>query len=178
MSSDFPSTWVRSGIRRKSTAVIILENEHTIVLEGDQVPTSANDPIFSMDTKLTAYFNYNAGLTESRRILYRDIPKHCTWKSIVKEVGHSYSTAIKCPKHRNRVKRVAEWRTRERRHALTMGRLYTVSPSQSDLYHLRILLAYVKATGWEDLYTYEGTRYRSYAEVSDKQFAIDFIRGI
>jgi len=64
------------------------------------------------------------------------------------------------------VQRIAEWKTRERRHELTIGRIFTVSPSQSELYHLRILLAYVKATGWNDLYSYEGTRYPTFAAVS------------
>jgi hypothetical protein len=140
-----------------------LENEHTIVLEEDQIPASADDPMFTMDTKLTAYFNYNSELTENRRILYRDIPKHCTWKSIVNKVGHEmYIRRHICA----RIKRIAEWRTRQRRHGLTLGRLYTVSPSQSELYHLRILLAYVKATGWDDLYTYEYTRYPTFAAVN------------
>jgi hypothetical protein len=71
----------------------LLENEHTIVLDGDEVPESANDPMFSMDTKLTAYFKYNATLPEDSRILYRDIPKHCTWNSVVKEVEQWFNAA-------------------------------------------------------------------------------------
>jgi hypothetical protein len=132
------------------------------VLDEDELPASADDPIFSMDTKLTAYFNYNATLTQNRRILYRDIPKHCIWKSIVKEVG-SCRLIIGSPS--NHAQKIAEWRTRKRRHGLTLGRLYTVSPSQSELYHLRILLAYVKATCWDDMYAYEGTRYPTFAAV-------------
>jgi hypothetical protein len=40
--------------------------------------------------------------------------------------------------------------------------MYTVSPSQSDLWHLRILLYHVKATGWKDLTTFEGVDYKTF----------------
>ena len=97
-----------------------LKDQQVVVLDDDEVPEEEDDPIFDLRTKLTAYFHYNSQCPEEDRLFYNEIPKQCVW---------------------NRVKRdgIAEWRDRKHAPKPTLGRMYTVSPSQSELWHLRIL---------------------------------------
>jgi hypothetical protein len=98
-----------------------------------------------MKTKLTAYFDYNADpqLPENERLFYYEIPRLCKWNYVKKD-------------------KVAKWQRRKSVPKPSIGRMYTVSPSQSDLWHLRILLYHVKATCWTDLTTYEGIDYKTF----------------
>jgi hypothetical protein len=124
---------------------IHLRNEQVLNLDEDELPEDEDDPIFARKTKLTAYFAYNASLPEEERLFYHEIPRHCRWIYSKREGK-------------------AEWQKRKNVTKPSIGRMYTVSPSQSDLWHLRILLHHVKATKWEDLTTYEGVDYgRNYA---------------
>jgi hypothetical protein len=121
-----------------------LRNQQVITLDGDEAPESEDDPILDMPTKLTAYFAYNATLPEEERLYYYEIPRHCVWAFCKRD-------------------KVAEWRKRKHANKPTLGRMYTVNPSQSELWHLRILLHHVKPTRWEDLFTYEGREFPSLA---------------
>ena len=135
-------------MQEKSHAIerlpVHLRDQQVITLEGDEAPESEDDPIFHMPTKLTAYFTYNATLPEEERLLYNDLPRHCLWE-FCKRDG------------------IAKWRKRKSVPKPTLGRMYTVSPSQSEAWHLRILLHHVKPTRWDDLLTHQGTRYPSFA---------------
>ena len=65
---------------------IHLPNEHVLTLDEENPPQDENDPIFQLDSKLTAYFKYNAKLAPKDRLLYQNIPKECTWQKVVKQV--------------------------------------------------------------------------------------------
>jgi len=97
----------------------------------------------AIETKLTAYFDYNSRLPEDERMYYFEIPRICRWVYVKKD-------------------KVAEWRKRKAVRKPSIGRMYTVSFSQSDLWHLRILLYHVKATGWKDLTTFDGIDYKTF----------------
>jgi hypothetical protein len=120
-----------------------LQNEQVLCLDDDALPEDEDDPIFELNTKLTAYFDYNAQLPADERLHYFEIPRHCKWAYVKKE-------------------KVAEWRKRKAVRKPSIGRMYTVSPSQSDLWHLRILLYHVKATSWKDLTSFEGVDYKTF----------------
>jgi hypothetical protein len=118
-----------------------LRGGQVVVLDEEDDIEDENDPIFEKDTKLSAYFKWNAKIeNEEDRLLYAEMPKHCVWD------------------RKNR-----EWRARKRTLKPTVGRLYTVSPSQSEQWHLRILLHYVRASSWKDLKTFNNKVYKTYA---------------
>jgi hypothetical protein len=122
---------------------IHLPNEQVINLDDDEIPEDEDDPIFARKTKLTAYFAYNTSLPVEERLFYYEIPRHCRWIY-------------------NKREGKAEWQKRKTVTKPSIGRMYTVSPAQSDLWHLRILLNNVKASGWKDLTTYQGVDYRNF----------------
>lgn len=56
-----------------------------------------------------------------------------------------------------------KWQRRAR-HQNVVSRVYSISPAQCELYHLRLLLLYVKgATSFEQLYWVDGERCATYA---------------
>jgi len=95
---------------------IHLENEQVINLDDEEMPEAEDDPIFSRKTKLTAYFDYNSSLPGGERLFYHEIPRHCRWIYIKREGK-------------------AEWQKRKTVPKPSIGRMYTVSPTQSDLWH-------------------------------------------
>ncbi|KAG5525404.1 hypothetical protein RHGRI_031907 [Rhododendron griersonianum] len=84
-------------------------------------------------TMLTEFFRTNAENNGENRYLYSEFPQHYRWnrgpKKWTKRVGY------------NKV----------------IGRIYTVSPLQGDLFYLRILLNHVRAPeSWEDILVVDG----------------------
>lgn len=145
---------------------IHVEGGHVVNLDGcEELPTDENDPLYTLNSKLTAYFAYNRSKHPDERVLYRDIPRVCTWVCVKKDVSNRRKSMEICNLVRT-FKRIAYWKEREVQHKPTIGRLYTVSPVQTDLWHLRILLNSVKAISWEDLRTHEGVEYDSFAEAA------------
>ena len=96
---------------------------------------------------LTAYFKLNIEYEDARQLLYSDIPTHFVYKE----------------EKINNVK-VYHWEPRKQ-YFSTIGRMYSVSPSQLELFFLRCLLLHVKgAESYADLMTVDGVVHQSYFE--------------
>jgi hypothetical protein len=93
---------------------------------------------------------------EARSIITKDVPK--VDNTIIDGI-HDY--LLQHHKYVRGYQTMGEKMRAERR--ATLGRMYTVTPSQSEAWHLRILLHHVKPTCWDDLYTHQGTKYPSFA---------------
>uniref|UniRef100_A0A914YYL5 ATP-dependent DNA helicase n=1 Tax=Panagrolaimus superbus TaxID=310955 RepID=A0A914YYL5_9BILA len=89
---------------------------------------------------LMEYFELNSRDPKAREFYYHEIPEKYTWKKIT-QPGQA-------PK--------MQWSERKS-HFNVIGRMYSVSPTNQELFHLRILLNHVKgATSFEDLKRVEG----------------------
>ncbi|XP_043474034.1 uncharacterized protein LOC122506104 [Leptopilina heterotoma] len=96
------------------------------------------------NTTLTAWFKLNAESPEARKYLYAEIP-------------HKYVF----------VESSKTWKIRERVTKPLICRMYFVSPKDIERYFLRILLLYVRgAKSFEDIRTYEGIKYNTFAEAA------------
>jgi hypothetical protein len=88
----------------------------------------ALDKAFDKDSKLMAWFELNKRDKNAKEYYYFEIPEHYTWVPVVNK-----------------------WKIREGGKK-TIGRMYTVSHKQGELFYLRMLLIDVKgAESWEDL---------------------------
>jgi hypothetical protein len=93
------------------------------------------------DTTLTAWFKLNQEDPHARQFLYIDIPEHYKWDKGKKK-----------------------WLRRSTR-SIAVGRTFGVSPRNSELYALRLLLNVVKgAVSWRCLLHHEGFIYGSFQE--------------
>lgn len=87
---------------------------------------------------LDAYFTLNSEDAFARTLFYSQIPEHYVFRG-------------------------GRWKKRERQQNVVAS-IYSVSPAQCELYHLRLLLLYVKGVkSFEELYVYEGSRCATYA---------------
>ena len=95
---------------------------------------------------LLDYFKLNRDNKTARLLWYSGIPTKYTYKKeIIDEINNSHSS------------------TRKKQFNV-FGHLYAVSPTQSELFHLRLLLLHVKGgTSYEDLRTVNGVLYDSFA---------------
>jgi len=83
---------------------------------------------------LLDYFKLNARDEEAKQYLYSEIPSHYIFKKIMING-----------------KIISRWEKRQR-YMNCIGRMYSVSPSQIELFNLRILLLHVRgATSFEEL---------------------------
>ncbi|XP_024875804.1 uncharacterized protein LOC112457136 [Temnothorax curvispinosus] len=100
-------------------------------------------------TMLIDYFALNLRDIEARKYLYVDIPRYYTFK-----------------KEKINGKTISHWVKRSNYRSYNcIGRMYTVSPTQIELFHLRLLLLNVKgATSFNDLKTVKGEIYQSFLE--------------
>ncbi|GBM58760.1 hypothetical protein AVEN_179315-1 [Araneus ventricosus] len=82
------------------------------------------------NTMLTAWFELNRRDPDANRYFYSDIPKHFVWKNY-------------------------KWERRVRFGDRIVSRLYSVSPKDTERFHLRMLLFHVtRAKSFEELRTY------------------------
>ncbi|KAG2210181.1 hypothetical protein INT45_004502 [Circinella minor] len=110
---------------------IHLEDEQLAYFNEDDDPMAIADR--AHETTLTAWFNYNIENEDARQVLYPDFPENYVF--------------VKSDRH---------WKIRERGHGATIGRMYAVSPSQVEKYHLRLLLYHVPGvTSFNELKTVE-----------------------
>ena len=93
-------------------------------------------------SKLLAYFEYLKENPDQPRFLYPETPKFCVW-----DAGKG------------------KWKTRKRGFGKTIGRMYPVGPNEGDKYYLRHLLLHTAGQSYEDLKTFEGTTYQTFAKV-------------
>jgi len=127
---NFPVTFNRPSIE---CLPIHLEDQHRIVY-NPSLPHEALQNIVeaSRKTKLTAYFQANAGNVENARdVFYKNFPEHFVWDS------------------RNRI-----WKKRRQIYdpPRTIGRLVTVHPSKEENFCLRQILLHFKGhTSWAAL---------------------------
>ncbi|XP_029174062.1 uncharacterized protein LOC114942791 [Nylanderia fulva] len=122
-----------------------LPNEQNIIIENeniDDVMISALNQV----TMLIDYFSLNIRDEEARQYLYIEIPQHYTFK---KEKINGIN--------------VSRWAKRKS-HYNCVGRMYSVSPTQTELFHLRLLLLTVKGvTSFNDLKTVNGELCQSFS---------------
>uniref|UniRef100_A0A915E8I4 Uncharacterized protein n=1 Tax=Ditylenchus dipsaci TaxID=166011 RepID=A0A915E8I4_9BILA len=91
--------------------------------------------LLDKSTKLTAFFEWCKN-NPNEKVLYKDLPKTMTWDR-------------------------KAWKKRKA-YFNTLGRMYTVSPADGELFYLRMLLSNVESPhSYEWLYTYDGKKYDS-----------------
>jgi PIF1-like helicase len=98
----------------------------------------------SKDNTLTAWFKLNQSDTDANEYLYPEIPEHYTF-----------------------VQSSRKWKKRQRGHAKTIGRMYTVSITQGDIFYLRLLLLHVRgAQSFEEVRTVDGIVCETFKEAA------------
>ena len=101
------------------------------------------------DDRLTAWFKLNIENENARQYLYPEIPEHFTYIAKSKKL-----------------ERQRFWKPREKSFN-KIGRMYTVSVRQRELYYLRLLLLHVRgAISFEDLKTVDGQLYNTFKEAA------------
>jgi len=97
-------------------------------------------------TMLIDYFSLNSRDEEARQYLYVEIPRYYTFKK-EKINGRNVSHWVKRKSYYN-----------------CIGRMYSVSPTQTELFHLRLLLLTLKGvTSFNDLRTVNGEVCQSFS---------------
>ena len=116
-----------------------LPNHQSIVIHTD--PENIDlESAAAQSTMLIDYFALNQRDPQARNYYYVEIPQYYTFL-----------------KRKNVEDDVAQWRKRKGSFNC-LGRIYSVSPSNPELFHLRLLLTRVKgATSFESLKTVDGT---------------------
>lgn len=126
-----------------------LKDKHIVYFQNDATEQQMANSL-EKNTKLTSLFEY-CRKNPNVKLLYKDFPKTKTWDG----------------KHNS-------WKERER-YFNTLGRMYTVSPADGELFYMRILLNNVESPhSFEWLYEYEGKKYDTYAKV---RLARNLIKG-
>lgn len=130
-------TWKKIIIHDKSHVVtrlpIHLPNEQNITNENDCFEDALVSAVERV-TMLLDYFALNLRDDEAKNYLYIEIPHYYTFK----KVNINGKNMFHWVKHRN--------------YFNCLGRIYSVSPTQIELFHLRLLLLTVKeATNFQDL---------------------------
>ena len=100
-------------------------------------------------TKITSFFELNCQDEFAQTLLYRQIPEHYTWNSRQR-------------KWKRRKKVLGEDPMPE-----TIGRLYSIHPTQIELYALRLLLNHVKGPkSYQDIRTVKRVVYESFKDAA------------
>ncbi|TKR89117.1 hypothetical protein L596_013265 [Steinernema carpocapsae] len=112
---------------------IHLEGEQNIMFDEEEDLQVTLDRARLARSTLTAWFELNQNDPSAHGYLYKDIPKHFVWN-----------------------KKDKKWSPRQKGKAI--GRIYQVSPTQTECFRLRLLLLNVPgATSYEALRTVRGT---------------------
>ena len=115
---------------------IHLEGEESVYFNEDDDINAVLMQASEQDTTLTSWFKTNQNDPEARSIFYPNFPEQYVWHTYVKP---------------------RKWAKRQRGFGATIGRVYSVSPKRSELYHLRMLLYHVAgATSFAHLRTVNG----------------------
>lgn len=123
---------------------IHLPNDQNITIHSD-VERLTLDDILEQKNMLLDYFALNARDDDAKQYLYADIPKNYTFKKTKINGRDTWN-----------------W-TKRKRCFKTIGRMYSVSPGQQELFHLRLLLLTVRgATSFEILKTVNGSQHSSF----------------
>lgn len=121
---------------------IHLPDAQSVTYRGNDNPQNVADKI--KDTTLTAWFKLNQSDSTAARYLYTDIPERYVWKS-----------------------KPRTWEKRKRGFGGTIGRMYNVSITNIELFHLRQLLNHVPgATSFEYLRKVNEVQYDTFKEAA------------
>ena len=114
-----------------------LPNQQSVIISGNV--NSIADNLNYSSSMLLDYFKLNLANAKARQYFYADIPSHFVYK-----------------KQKTTDATVTSWQVR-RQHFNCIGRMYSISPTQLELFHLRLLLLHVKgATSFDSLKTVDG----------------------
>ncbi|XP_043485189.1 uncharacterized protein LOC122513026 [Leptopilina heterotoma] len=124
-------------LQSKSHSILLLPvhliNWHTVTISEEANDDAINEAL-QKRTMLLEYFDLNRRDSQARQYTYAEIPCYYVFK---KERGEN---ALKWMKRKGSFN--------------VIGRMYSISPSQSELFHLRLLLIVVKgATSYDHLRT-------------------------
>ncbi|XP_036150735.1 uncharacterized protein LOC118648518, partial [Monomorium pharaonis] len=123
-----------------------LPNEQNVIIENDSIEEAMTTAVNQV-TMLIDYFALNLRDTEARKYLYTEIPHYYTFK-----------------KEKINGKNVSHW-VKRHNYFNCIGRMYSVSPTQIELFHLRLLLLTIKgATSFNNLRTVNGETYQTFSE--------------
>ncbi|XP_058791046.1 uncharacterized protein LOC131664174 [Phymastichus coffea] len=121
-----------------------LPNEQTVIMQNED-DASLLSSLNNSSSMLLDYFILNANNETARQYYYTEIPKYYTYKKI--KVNSQLTSS---------------WVTRKRRFNC-IGRMFSISPTQLELFHLRLLLLHVKgAISFGDLKTVNNVLYPSF----------------
>ncbi|XP_018404137.1 PREDICTED: uncharacterized protein LOC108780818 [Cyphomyrmex costatus] len=122
-----------------------LPNEQNVIIENEVIEEAMINALNQV-TMLIDYFSLNSRDEEARQYLYVEIPRYYTFKK-EKINGRNVSCWVKRKSHYN-----------------CIGRMYSVSPTQTELFHLRLLLLTIRgATSFNDLRTINGEICQSFS---------------
>ncbi|XP_004308422.1 PREDICTED: uncharacterized protein LOC101310942 [Fragaria vesca subsp. vesca] len=95
---------------------------------------------------LTEFFTLNQSDDDAKAYLYREIPEHYKWEKNKKEW----------------VKRIRNWKV--------LGRIYSMSPSESEKFYLRVLLSHVRGPeSFLDLLTVNGALQPTFKQAAENR---------
>ncbi|KYN16225.1 DNA repair and recombination protein pif1, mitochondrial [Trachymyrmex cornetzi] len=122
-----------------------LPNEQSVIIENEAIEEAMISAL-NQATMLIDYFSLNSRDQEAKQYLYVEIPRYYVFK-----------------KEKINGRNVSRW-TKRKSHFNCIGRMYSVSPTQTELFHLRLLLLTVKgAISFNDLRTVNGEVYQSFS---------------
>jgi hypothetical protein len=118
-----------------------LPNHERIIFDPHLSHAELLEQVAVADTTLTAWFILNQLDRDARQYLYTEIPEHYTWNKTVKR-----------------------WSKRSR-NSIAVARVYAVSPRNTELYALRLLLNVVRgANSWQCLLNVDGWIHTTFHE--------------
>ncbi|XP_034934873.1 uncharacterized protein [Chelonus insularis] len=151
--SPIEATWriLSKPLQEKSHSIVRLPlhlpNQQSITIDIEMNEDEMTNALADKTTMLTDYFKLNSTDELAKQYIYPEIPQHYVFKK--KKIDG---------------RNITSWEKRKL-HFNTIGRMYSVSPTQTELFHLRLLLLSVKgATSYENLRTFNNILYSSYFE--------------
>jgi len=130
-----------------------LKDKQTVYFDANETDESIEKIDRYERTQLTSFFELNVNEKESERalaptLLYREIPEKYAWNSSKRK-----------------------WTRRKKGNAEgipeQIGRMYSIHPTQIELYSLRLLLNHVQGpTSYEDLRTVNGVQHKTFQEAA------------
>jgi len=137
------------SIHERHPAVVHLENGQRVYFTEQTAERAAQVP---QDTTLTAFFRLCQIDTFAATLFYHQVPKHFIWQSNTKTWVRRKTGRI-----------VPEYPGVKEGDSL--GRVYTVHPTNSECFHLRLLLHVVKGpTSFHDLRSVDGVLCETYQQ--------------
>ncbi|XP_044588828.1 uncharacterized protein LOC123268010 [Cotesia glomerata] len=137
---------ISKDLQDKSHSIIRLPvhlpNEQSITINDNCTKEELQEAL-EKKSMLIDFFKLNERDPNARQYVYGDIPNHYVFKKDDKT-------------------KIASWQPRKKHHNV-IGRMYSISPAQVELFHLRLLLVHIKgAKSFEELRTVNRTLYDSF----------------